>query len=117
MELKRAPRRRGGRAGTKRVASLSAHADHCPAPRPHAEIVLDRLAYPRELRLADAGIQRERQAFTGERLRYGEIARAKAEVPVRRCQMWRVGVVPPGLDAPLCEEGGEVLRVRTPHNV
>src|SRR5215207_2574536 len=98
-------------------SSESARVDECPPPRAHAEIVLDSLAHPRELRLADARVQRKRQAFTRERLGHGEIARAKAEVPVCRRQMRGMGVVPPGLDAPICEEGRERLRLRRPDNV
>src|ERR687897_523531 len=83
-----------------------------PPPRAYVEVALDCGANPRELGFADAGIQRKRQPFARKPLRHWEIPRAIAEVPIRRRHMWRMGVVPAGLDAPIGKMGRERLRVR-----
>src|SRR4249919_1656708 len=77
----------------------------------------DRIDDRRELRLRDAGEDRERQAFPRKCLRYGKITGAMTQPCVRLGEMNGFRIVPPSGDAATMEEGCEALRLRRAHDI
>src|SRR5829696_4198998 len=60
-----------------------------------------------ELRLADPGIERQREPLSGESLRHRKVARGEAKVPVRGRKMCRFRVVAARLNSEVGEMCGE----------
>src|SRR5207237_5505603 len=68
-----------------------------------AEELPDRVADPADLLLADAGVERQRDQLGAQPLGDGVRAGAVAERGVGGGEVWRLGVVTAGGDAPFCQ--------------
>src|SRR5215218_2327686 len=76
--------------------------------RPAApEILDDGMANGLELRLADPGIERQRESLSGESLRHRKVAWGEAKVPVCGRKMRRLRVVAPRLNFEVGKMCGE----------